>query len=308
MFSVVVPLFNKAPYIESCIDSVLRQNFPATEIIVVDDGSTDNSVELLQNRFGSKIQLIRQRNAGVSAARNAGIAAAQYEYVCLLDADDQWEADYLEEMRRLILSHGDCVFYGCGYWFEDVKHGKLFVPTRLPENFIGKLNFLEAFPEGHGIICSSSVCVRKSVISETGGFPVGKISGEDIHLWLRLGLRGPFGFNAKMVARIRRDETVDSFVNRMNVLPCHLEWMSEQLDRELPELQIRALRRLLRKHIVVNGLLAVEHHRKALLKPMINIALKQDFLLVLVLGTFYFLPSVSVSWLRKLVASMRRRS
>jgi glycosyltransferase involved in cell wall biosynthesis len=307
VFSVVIPLYNKSPYIEACINSVLQQSEPADEIIVVDDGSTDASVAIVERRFGHHVKLVRQSNAGVSAARNVGISAARNEFICLLDADDRWEVDFLQEMKALVLSFDQCVFYGCGYWFEDVKQGHLQVPTGLPDTFFGPLDFLQAYTKGNGVICSSSVCVRKSVLAITGAFPIGKISGEDIHLWLRLGMLGQFGFSGRLQARIRRDEVAGSYLSRLNVIPCHIEWMIGQLSNNIDPSNKRILRSMLRKHVITNGLLAVEQHNKTLLFPMIIIVRRQDLLLAFLLSLFYLVPSAGVRLLRKIIAIRRRQ-
>lgn len=307
MFSVVIPLYNKSPYIEACIESVLKQSKAPDEVIVVDDGSTDSSVAIVESRFGHQVTLVRQSNAGVSAARNAGISLARNEFICLLDADDRWEVDYLEEMSALVTSFDQCVFYGCGYWFEDVKQGALLVPTGLSDDFFGSLDFLRAYPKGNGLICSSSVCVRKSVLAITGAFPIGEISGEDIHLWLRLGQFGQFAFSAKLLARIRRDEAAGSYLSRLNIVPCHIKWMIDQLRIIIDLSEKRILRTILRKHVVTNGLLAVEQHNKALLSPMIVMVREQDILLALLLRVFHLLPSASVRFLRNIIAIRRRQ-
>ena len=91
MISVVIPLYNKEKYIKRAIESVLNQTFQKFEIIVVNDGSTDKSAEIVQNIKDPRIRLINQKNAGVSAARNRGIQEAKYEYIAFLDADDFWE-------------------------------------------------------------------------------------------------------------------------------------------------------------------------------------------------------------------------
>ncbi|MDR1927970.1 MAG: glycosyltransferase [Oscillospiraceae bacterium] len=99
--SVIVPVYNVAHYVEAAIASVLAQSFADWEMILVDDGSTDGSAALCARHVNEKIRLLRQANAGVSAARNAGIAAAKGEYLAFLDADDQMEPAFLLQMTSL---------------------------------------------------------------------------------------------------------------------------------------------------------------------------------------------------------------
>ena len=102
-YSVVIPVYNKAPYIARTLTSVLAQNFDDYEIIVVDDGSTDDSMQKLRQVQSPKIRIIRQENQGVAVARNTGILAAQGEYIAFLDADDAWLPEYLQTILYLLM-------------------------------------------------------------------------------------------------------------------------------------------------------------------------------------------------------------
>ena len=103
-FSVIIPLYNKAPYVARAIDSVLAQSFKDYELIIMDDGSKDDSFEIVSNSIEGRqnCHLYRQENAGVSMARNNGVAASKGDYLCFLDADDWWDSCFLEEMSKLI--------------------------------------------------------------------------------------------------------------------------------------------------------------------------------------------------------------
>ena len=120
-FSIIIPLYNKAPYIEKALSSIVSQTFQDYELIVIDDGSKDDSAsiaeKLIHNQWGdgSKAKLIRQSNSGVSTARNNGVAASHGDYICFLDADDWWEPTFLEEMAKLIQDYPDAGIYGTGY-------------------------------------------------------------------------------------------------------------------------------------------------------------------------------------------------
>ena len=99
--SVVIPCFNAAPFLKECLDSVLNQTRPADEIILVNDGSTDASLEIAES-FGAKIKIISQLNQGVSSARNRGILAAKSEWIAIQDADDVWHPEKLEKQVQAI--------------------------------------------------------------------------------------------------------------------------------------------------------------------------------------------------------------
>src|ERR1035437_6016704 len=129
MFSIIIPLYNKAKYIQKAIHSILSQTFQEYEIIIVNDGSTDNSLEVISSCQLSTVnyQLINQENKGVSTARNNGVKLAKYDYIAFLDADDWWEPTYLEEMKALIDEFPDAGIYGSSYYI--VKNG-----NKIPAN------------------------------------------------------------------------------------------------------------------------------------------------------------------------------
>ena len=101
MISVVIPLYNKEKQVAHTLQSVLRQTFQDFEIVIVDDGSTDHSVEEVEKVRDTRIRLVHQQNAGVSAARNRGISEAKYDLIAFLDADDEWKPEYLETQYGL---------------------------------------------------------------------------------------------------------------------------------------------------------------------------------------------------------------
>ena len=124
-FSVIIPLFNKAPYVKKALESVSDQSFRDFELIVVDDGSTDDSLSVAKSVLeGSAIdyQLIHQENAGVSTARYNGVATSHGDYICFLDADDRWTSSFLERMDVLIREYPNAGIYGTNYYI--VKHGE----------------------------------------------------------------------------------------------------------------------------------------------------------------------------------------
>ena len=114
--SVVIPLYNKAAEIERALRSVLEQSVQPREVIVVDDGSTDGSAEIVERIASPIVRLVRQTNAGVSAARNRAIEMAVGRWIAFLDGDDWWQRDYLANMAWLIKLYPDCGAYGSGFY------------------------------------------------------------------------------------------------------------------------------------------------------------------------------------------------
>src|SRR5574344_1047459 len=118
MISVVIPLYNKERYIERALRSVLNQTFGDFEIVVVNDGSTDASVSVVEGIEDSRIRIINQKNGGVSAARNRGIEESKYDIVAFLDADDVWKENHLSVIAELIDKYPACGVFATSYYFQ----------------------------------------------------------------------------------------------------------------------------------------------------------------------------------------------
>lgn len=209
MISVVIPLYNKEQSITSTLQTVLGQSYQDFEIVIVNDGSTDHSIEEITKVTDPRIRLIHQSNAGVSAARNRGIAEAQGEYIAFLDADDEWKPDYLKTQYELTLKYPACSVFACNYEFKDTQ-GRV-TPTiirKLP--FKGEdgilSNYFEIASYSHPPLWTSAVMVKKNSIQSIGGFPIGIKSGEDLLTWARLACRYSIAFYTIPLATFIFDE------------------------------------------------------------------------------------------------------
>lgn len=192
LFSIIIPLYNKEQSIASTLQTVLKQTYQDFEIVIVNDGSTDHSVEEVTKVLDSRIRLIHQSNAGVSAARNRGIEEAKGEYIAFLDADDVWKPDYLKTQYELTLKYPGCSVFASNYEFKDTQ-GKV-TPTiirKLP--FKGEdgilSNYFEIASCSHPPLWTSAVMIKKNAIQSIGGFPTGIKSGEDLLTWARLACK-----------------------------------------------------------------------------------------------------------------------
>ena len=203
MISVVIPLYNKEKQIAYTLQSVFEQTFQDFEIVVVDDGSTDNSVEEVEKFDDSRIRLIHQTNAGVSAARNRGIEEARGELIAFLDADDEWMPEYLATQSGLYQKYPECNVYACNYEFRD-SEGKVTstIIRKLPfEGEDGILsNYFEVASCSHPPLWTSAVVIKKSAIQAIGGFPLGIKSGEDLLTWARLAVNEKFAYSRKVLS------------------------------------------------------------------------------------------------------------
>ena len=204
-FSIIVPLYNKAPYVRKALDSVISQTCTDWECIIVDDGSTDNSAaiceEYLNNITHQTSHIIHQPNSGVAAARNNGVKESHGEYVCFLDADDWWEPTFLEEMDRLITDYPDAGIYAMNYIYY--KPGKTHVALSLPR---GYMNYPEAYLQSGSMpVWTGTTCMPRKVFEEMGGFPVGIKLGEDFLLWAKTAIHYPVAFCEKPLAYYNND-------------------------------------------------------------------------------------------------------
>lgn len=190
LFSIIVPLYNKAPYVRKTVESVLGQTFGNYELIIIDNGSNDGSSEIVAKFKDPRIRTVRlAKNVGVSNARNLGVAESSAPYISFLDADDWWEPTFLEEMVDLIEHHPDAGIYGTGYYI--VKNGKRrMAPIGINENFTcGEIDYCHVYAKTLCMpLTSISVCMPRTVFNETDGFPPNIKLGEDFMLWLQIAL------------------------------------------------------------------------------------------------------------------------
>lgn len=205
-FSVVIPLYNKARYVASSVRSVLAQTLPPHEVIVVDDGSTDHGAFIVEAIDDPRVRLIRQPNAGVSRARNNGIAQATGDWIAFLDADDWYHPEMLAALAQAHQAGPDAPMLGAS--FRKVPHLFGADPEAWPvtESFFEvevvddlRQRWMKTAP-----FCSSSVAIRADVLKGMQPcFVEGDWHGEDLDLWFRVGDLGPVALVNAPFAAIR---------------------------------------------------------------------------------------------------------
>lgn len=209
-FSVIIPLYNKAPYVRKTVESVLGQTFVDYELLIIDNGSNDGSSEIVAGFTDSRIRIFRlEENVGVSNARNKGVSLSTAPYVTFLDADDWWEPTFLEEMRGLIERHPDAGIYGTGYYI--VKNSKKrLAPIGVDKNFTeGEINYCAVYTKTLCMpLTSISVAIPRAVFDESGGFKPHLKLGEDFDLWIRIALRHKAVFLNKPLSNYNQDVDV----------------------------------------------------------------------------------------------------
>lgn len=208
MISVVIPLYNKSSSVLKTIESVQRQSFQDFEIIVVDDGSTDRSYEVVEpiQSSDSRLSLFKKTNGGVCSARNLGIKKSKGEFIALLDADDIWDKDYLQEQMRMVSDFPNCGMWGINY--GETIGGSIIrdVPTGLPKGFRGIIeNYFQIPGRISDLFCSSSVLIRKTVFDTVGMFDERIRYAEDSDMWFRIIARFPVAFYDRYMVYYRFD-------------------------------------------------------------------------------------------------------
>jgi len=181
---VVVPLYNKQAYVRRCVDSVLSQTFGDFELIIVDDGSTDESADIASAYHDSRIRLIRQANGGVSVARNRGIAEARGKWVAFLDADDEWLPRKLEKVADCAAKFPQAgAIYGRT---AQIKGGQQIIPAAKTAAEPLLVDYLSLVTFDGPAMNSSSTAIRADVFNSAGTFPEGVKITEDLDMWLRV--------------------------------------------------------------------------------------------------------------------------
>jgi glycosyltransferase involved in cell wall biosynthesis len=201
-FSIVIPLYNKEATVDRALRSVFNQTVQDFEIIVVNDGSTDNGARVVEAINDPRIRLIHQENRGVSAARNRGIAEARYELIAFLDADDEWLLEFLATIRRMVDRYPDCGLYATRYFLcSPMGKQQPAIVRGLPGTFEGILeNYFKIAVRSTPPVWSSAVCAKKTVLTQIGGFPMGIAAGEDLLTWARIAIYHKVAYSTRCEA------------------------------------------------------------------------------------------------------------
>ncbi len=266
MFSVIIPLYNKQDSVARAIRSVLAQQDADFELIVVDDGSTDDSFACCQQFADPRLRLIKQHNQGVAAARNTGVAHATQQYVCFLDADDEYAHDFLRNMHGLTQTEPDAALYCCSYELID-EHGKR-VPYVCPSSAhqsVRLVDFFAAFRQNRRLICASSFAMPRQTLLDLGGFPAGVTVGEDLYLWCLAALQGPVLHCASRSATVYQNAQNRTIHRAEQPLAWHsVVFLTDDVwTQGLSATQVQSVLSFVRYNTLVAGLGALQYGRRA---------------------------------------------
>lgn len=205
-FSVVIPLYQKRHRIEACLASIQAQTYPPMEVIVVDDGSTDDGGDVVQKIGAGWVRYVRQTNQGVSVARNVGTELATGSYVALIDADDTWRCNHLDTLASLAAKYPDAPIVGTS-WAGDGCTTAI-RDANAEEKVVDLEYFLYHSANGQPPFWSSAVGIRTASVIDSTVFPIGSRIAEDQDAWLTLLTLG-VGFKSTVI-------TADYYVDTQN--------------------------------------------------------------------------------------------
>jgi glycosyltransferase involved in cell wall biosynthesis len=241
--SVVIPTYNRAQFVTKAIDSVLSQTFTDYEIIVVDDGSTDNTKETLK-QYRDKIKYIYQENSGVSTARNTGIKNSTGPWLAFLDSDDKWLPEYLStqmeqagQFPEICMQTTDChkaVWEGNERTYFEMNHTMAEFRGTDYLLFVAPFRFIVT----HGPWQVGSTIFRRDAITKAGLFDTSLNLNEDFDLMARVALQGSFGIIRKMlVVMYRREESIECLTSQIKKNPIQARELEEKIYEKLQRIE-----------------------------------------------------------------------
>lgn len=234
-FSVVIPLYNKENFIANTIENVLQQSFQDFEIVIVDDGSTDNSFAIAQSFNDHRIRIYQQQNSGPSTARNKGIELSESNYIALLDADDVWQRNHLEELHKSISTYPNGALFCNAYQLklqQNFTHNATYNLQNLRDIQIVKDYFHASII--HPLAWTSAIAFNKDDFWDLGGFDIKIPSGQDIDLWIKFGLNKTIIFNPAYTACY--DKTVPASLSKKHIREVKYQFLNryKNNDDKLP--------------------------------------------------------------------------
>lgn len=265
-FSVVLPVRNKGPHLARAIDSILVQTYSNFELLIVEDNSSDNSMEIIQSYDDSRIQVFHREEPGPGgyAARNKAIEQSSCEWVAFLDADDEWEPNHLQESVKAIISHPDAVVISGGwssiYKGLSSRHQYQVLNQHKGVHKVTLQDYLVSLLAGVRVCCTPVVVAKRQKLIELGMFPDKRTKkGGDLYLWVRLLSKYPFYSSPHQAALVYRDSV--NMVTGSNLFEPRLfkELINEVKDTQ-SEYTIKLLNRYVNKLLLKDYLTGIKRN------------------------------------------------
>ena len=280
-FSVIIPLYNKENYIKATLESVLSQSFTDFEVIVVNDGSTDQGLSKISHFNDSRIKIINQKNLGVSEARNNGIANAKSEYIALIDADDYWYDNHLIELKKQIDLFPEAGLYCNNYevFYNSTNSRPAHINLDYNEDCLLVADFFKASIV-NPVAWTSAVGFSKALFNAIGKFNTHLKTAQDLDLWMRFALQYKVAFNPKITMAYKIH--VEDSLSKKEYNTIRYQFISKYKQEELTN---SSLKLYLDKNRYAVALRCKINNEKALYKKLKeeidykNLNLKQKILL-----------------------------
>lgn len=256
--SVIIPAYNSGKYISKCLDSIFSQSFTAYEVIVINDGSTDNTLKVLE-QYSEKIVLINQKNSGVSSARNAGLAKATGNFIAFIDSDDVWHRDKLLFQYNLMNSNDDLLACCTGIILEPFEKDIVW-PESDECNDVKFLDFEEVFI--YPYLGTSSFMVRSDILFSIGGFDTTLRTAEDIDLYLKIANIGMIGhLSLPLVHKAKVENSLGSLLSSYED---NLFVINRFVESFRPSMKDSELYRVAKKKILIDWATDLSWHGKTI--------------------------------------------
>ncbi|MEZ8126000.1 glycosyltransferase family 2 protein [Vibrio splendidus] len=299
-FSVVIPLYNKGYSIISCLESIYGQLTPVDEVIIIDDGSSDDGHLKVQEYIDSgrvkNLILLRQNNQGVSISRNRGVSVSSNPWVAFLDADDEWKPNFISDIKSLIVKYPNCATYSSGHLLNINGHITKSV-NPFNRDYTGLVdNFFKRSKYG-SILNSSKVVVSKDMFNKVGKFPENVAHGEDLFLWIQFAVNYSMAYTSSRNVMINIVED-SSRLARNTTIPYPLEYY---LNKKIPPGARGYIRTMLIKHFLgaANNNNKIQQRRLTTISR-INYPIVSFFLMVL-----ERMPSIVVCFIYRLINNFK---
>lgn len=237
--SIIIPVYNAVPLLNRCLDSIFNQTTQYTyEVILVDDGSTDNSIEIIKSRKEKNITLYQQKNSGPSVARNKGIELAKGKFIAFLDADDYWLDGFIEKTLSFIKSDSNLVAVSVAQ--RHTVYGKPPKETSFQKNISESTYVLNDFFDywaANKHVCTGSLVIKSSIAKETKGMREDLRVTEDLEYWFLLSTYGKWGIIPEILFVsdggdvTRKEGWLKKMQIRWNNAPSVEEWQKRLVKR-----------------------------------------------------------------------------
>ncbi|OXG08337.1 glycosyl transferase family 2 [Flavobacterium araucananum] len=275
MFTVVIPLYNKENYIERSVRSVLNQTLVEFELLVINDGSTDKSEEVVKDIKDNRITLINKVNGGESSARNLGIKNAKYDFVAFLDADDIWDPKFLFEICEIIKKYPAAGIYTSNYYIQNNQNELLIA---LKSKIFNKCMLLKDYfklSRNIPVITSNTAVIRKNVFLEVSDFDVNITMGPDLEMWYRIAKKYHIAFTPLIgatycqdandrICNVKRNINYNFFSKIIDDFQIELNanFSKKSEIRYINELVIKDVKEILKTNSALNARIAIFEYRK----------------------------------------------